>query len=157
MCVACASNQRSGTDLFGKGYGFNGGRESKFGCQHAAAGFVNIQCGAAPICARQHTHQLTVSGFAQGFIFKQTANGAFRFNQLTSTFVKLGKLFQRGRHPQAELFTLNEEPILKLRAIAEREFFHKFAAHQFERLRQPGSALNAREWIRMRVEATSLG
>ncbi len=84
-----------GADLFGQGHGFNGGRESKLGPQYAATGLVNIQCGAAPIRARQHAHQLTVSGFAQGFIFKQTANGAFRFSQLTGTFVKLGKLFQR--------------------------------------------------------------
>jgi hypothetical protein len=43
--------RRSGADLFEKRHGFNGGRKAKFGCQHMAAGFVNIQCGASPIRA----------------------------------------------------------------------------------------------------------
>jgi hypothetical protein len=56
---------RLGADLFGKRHGFNGRSETKFGCQHTAAGVVNIQCSAAAIRARQHAHQLTVSSFTQ--------------------------------------------------------------------------------------------
>jgi len=52
--------------------------------------------------------------------------------------------------------TLHEEPIVELWAIAEREFFHKFAAQQLECLCQPGGAFGAIVWIRVRMEATGL-
>ena len=100
--------QRVSADLFGERHGFNGRRETKFGPQHAAAGFVDVQCGAALIRTCQHAHQLTIGGFIQRVVFEQTANGAFGFSQLTGAFVKLGKLFQRCHHLQAKLFTLNE-------------------------------------------------
>ncbi len=148
---------REGADLFGKRHGFNGRRQAKLGCQHAATGFVDIQCGAALIRPRQHAHQLTIGGFIQRVIFEQTAYGAFGFSQLSGAFVKRSKLFQRRRHLHVEVFALHEEPIVELLAIAEREFFQKFAAHQIERLRQPCGTFSAIVWIGVRMEAAGLG
>jgi hypothetical protein len=148
--------QRLGADLFGKCHGFNGWREAKFSCQHTAACLVGIQRGAALICARKHAHQLTIGRFAQRVVFEQTADGAFGFSQLTGAFMKSGELLQHRRHLQSEIFALNEEPIVELLAIAEREFFQKIAAHQFERLCQPCGAFGAIVLVRMRMDAARL-
>jgi hypothetical protein len=147
---------RKGADLFGKRHGFNGGRQAKLGCQHSAAGFVDIQGGAALIHPCQHAHQLTIGGFAQRVVFEQTAYAAFGFSQLAGAFVKCSKLFQRRRHLHLDMLALREEPLVELQAVGEREFIQKIAPDQIERLCQPGGTFRAVPVISVRMETAGL-
>jgi hypothetical protein len=119
MCL----DQSQGTDLFGKGHSFNGRGQAKLGCQHAAACFVDIQGGAALVGAGQHPHQLTIGGFVQRVVFEQTAYRAFGLCQLAGAFLKGGQLFQYGRYLHLKLLALQEEPLVELQTVRQREFF----------------------------------
>ncbi len=105
---------------------------------------------------RQHAHQLTIGGFVQRVVSEQTADGAFGFSQLAGAFVKRSQLFQRRRHLHVEVLALHEQPLVKLQAVAGREFVQKIAAHQIERLGQPGGAFWASVWVGVRMAATGL-
>ena len=54
FCRQTTERSDAGADLFGQRHGFNTWRQAKLGGQHAAAGFVGVEGGAAPIRAGKH-------------------------------------------------------------------------------------------------------
>jgi hypothetical protein len=146
-------DRRERADLFGQRNSFDGRRQAKLGGQYAAAGFVGVEGGAALIGARQHAHQLAVGGFAQRVVGQQPANGAFGLSELAGALVPCGELFERRCHLHVDMFALNEQPLVELRAIAERELVQELAAHQFNGLGQPGGAFGASIWVCVRMGA----
>jgi len=51
------------------------------------------------------------------------------------------------------MFALHEQPLVELRAIAERELVQEIAAHQLKRLGQPGGTVGASIWVCVRMAA----
>lgn len=56
-----------------------------------------------------------------------------------------------------QVLALKEQPLVELRALAERELVEEIAAHQLKRLRQPGGTLGAIVRVGVRMAAARLG
>ena len=97
-----------------------------------------------------------MSSAAQRVVGEHPADRAFRLSQLAGAFVKRGQLLQRRGHLHVEMFALHEQPLVELRAIAERELVQKIAAHQLKRLGQPGGTVGASIWVCVRMAAARL-